>query len=237
MGWTLVTGGAKRLGAKLCLDLSAEGHSVLVHYRTSKKEAEEVVETCRSLGAIAEMIQGDFSTMSSTEDFIRVCRTNFPSIRVLINNVGNYLVKPASKTSIQEWNAIFQSNLYTPFALSSAFLNSLCENRGSIVNIGIAGLEGMRADIYSTAYMSAKMALLMLTKSLAKETASQGLRVNMISPGYLENAIDLPQDPAHLPMERAATLDEISRLVIYLLNEQNNYITGQNIEVAGGVRL
>lgn len=236
MGWTLVTGGAKRLGAKLCLDLAAHGHAVLVHYHTSQREAKEVVDACRSLGATAEMIQGDFSTTASTEDFIRMCQKLFP-IKILINNIGNYLVKSASNTTLEEWCAVFQSNLHVPFALSRAFLPSLCQHQGSIINIGIAGVGNMRADTYSTAYTAAKMALLMLTKSLAKEMAPKGLCVNMISPGYLENAIDLPQDVTQLPMERAATLEEVSRVVMYLLDEQSRYITGQNIEVAGGVRL
>lgn len=237
MGWTLVTGGAKRLGAQLCLDLAANGHSVLVHYHTSHKEAEKVVEICRSLGVSAEMIQGDFSTPETTEHFIRNCQKLFPSIQVLINNVGNYLVKSASNTTTEDWNAVFQSNLHAPFALCRAFLPSLCQNHGSIINIGIAGISSMRADTYSTAYMSAKTALLTLTKSLAKEMASNRLSVNMVSPGYLENAIDLPKDIFQLPMQRPALLTEVSQVVIFLLNEQNRYITGQNIEVAGGVRL
>lgn len=236
MGWTLVTGGAKRLGARLCADLAVLGHSVLVHYHTSETEALEVVEVCRSLGVAAEPIKGDFSTSASTERFIEICLERYP-IRVLINNVGNYLVKSASQTTVEEWNAIFQSNLHTPFALSKAFLPSLCQFRGNIINIGIAGLVSMRADTYSTAYMSAKMGLLTLTKSMARELASKGVRVNMVSPGYLENSIDLPKDITHLPMHRAATLEEVSRAVTYLLNEQSCYITGQNLEVAGGVRL
>lgn len=237
MKWTLVTGGAKRLGAQLCLALAAKGYSILLHYHTSQREAQMVVEACRSFGGAAEMIPGDFSTSESTESFIRDCQARFPTIKGLINNVGTYLVKPASNTTINEWNIVFQSNLHTPFALCRAFLPSLSQNGGSIINIGIAGLEGFRADVYSTAYLSAKMALLVLTKSLAKEMASKGVRVNMISPGYLENAIDLPKDLTLLPMQRPALLSEVSQMVIYLLDEQNRYITGQNIEIAGGVRL
>lgn len=237
MKWTLVTGGAKRLGAQLCLDLAAKGYSILVHYHTSQREARKVVEACRALGVAGEMIQGDFSTFESTNDFIRDCQARFPLIEGLINNVGTYLVKSASNTTIEEWNSVFQSNVHTPFALCRAFLPTLSQHRGSIINIGIAGLEGLRADVYSTAYMSAKMALLMLTKSLAKEMASKGVRVNMISPGYLENAIDLPKDTTIFPMQRPALLSEVSQMVIYLLDEQNRYITGQNIEIAGGVRL
>jgi len=236
MGWTLVTGGAHRLGARICLDLAERKHSVLVHYHTSHQEAESVVKACRSLGAVAEMIQGDFTTIATTEAFIKKSQGHFP-IKALINNVGNYLVKSASNTTVEEWSALFQSNLFVPFALSRAYLPTLCQYEGSIINIGIAGIDRVQANTYSTAYMSAKMALLMLTKSLAKEMVSKRVRVNMVSPGYLENAIDLPEAVGHLPMGRPGTLEEVSRVVMFLLEETNSYITGQNIEVAGGVRL
>ena len=237
MQWVLVTGGAKRLGAQLCVDLAAEGYSILVHYRTSKEEAYEVADRCRSFGVHAEAIYGDFSSQAGIEYFIRTCQEQFTSIKVLINNVGQYLVKPASKTTLEEWHAIFQTNLHVPFALCSSFANSLCRHKGSIINIGIAGLGNVRADVYSAAYNIAKTGLWTLTKSLAKELAPSGVRVNMVSPGYLENAVDLPDDLTTLPMSRAALLSEVTRAVIFLLNDQNGYITGQNIEVAGGVRL
>lgn len=237
MRWALVTGGAKRLGAQLCLDLAAKGYSVLIHYHTSRKEAEEVAENCRSLGAQAEIFQGDFSTSAGVDEFIRVCHVRSPSIEILINNVGSYLIKPASVTTLEEWNAIFQSNVHTPFALCRAFLPSLCQNHGSIINIGVAGINNIHANTYSTAYMTAKMSLLMLTKSLAKEMAPKGVRINMVSPGYMEDGLDLPKEVDRLPMKRLAAFSEVSRVITDLLEPQSSYITGQNIEVAGGVRL
>lgn len=235
MKWTLVTGGSKRLGAELCLSLATQGYSILVHHRDSREDAEEIALRCRKKGVEAEVIQGDFSSMESTADFIESCLKSYPDIKNLINNVGNYLVKPASETTPEEWNSLFQTNLNVPFALCQAFLPSLQKNKGSIINIGVTGINNIHADVKRTVYSATKMSLLMLTKSLARELASSHVRVNMVSPGYLENAVDLAG--AVLPMGRPASLEEVSRVVSFLLDERNGYITGQNIEVGGGIGL
>ncbi len=235
MKWTLVTGGSKRLGANICLALASQGDSILVHYRNSKQQAEDIASQCRKLGVEAKTIQGDFSSMESTRSFIQNCMKLYPEIKTLINNVGNYLVKPACETTPEEWCELFQTNLNAPFALCQALIPSLKAYRGNIINIGVTGINNIHAEVKRTAYSATKMALLMLTKSLARELASSHVRVNMVSPGYLENAVDLAE--AVFPMQRPAYMDEVSRVILFLLNEENSYITGQNIEVGGGIGL
>ncbi len=235
--WTLVTGGAKGLGAAICLALAEKGLPILVHFRNSEQDAKNVTAACRAFGISAESIQGDFSSPDNVTAFILRCRERYPSIGNLVNNAGSYLVKSAAETSMEEWNDIFQTNLHAPFALSRAFLPALRETRGSIVNIGVAGAGRLAADTYSTAYLAAKTGLWMLTKSLAKELAPEQVRVNMVSPGYMENTIDLPSNAKALPMGRPAALGEVARVVAFLADEQSSYITGQNIEISGAVRL
>lgn len=235
--WTLVTGGAKRLGAEICRTLAAEGHSLVIHYNTSGREAEEVAAVCRRFGIQAETLQGDFATRSSAEDFMARYLSRYSETQYLVNNVGNYLKMSAAETSVTEWEALFQNNAHTPFLIMRALSEPLKRHQGAIVNLGIAGLEKIQADQCSTAYSCAKLSLLLLTRSLAREWAPFHLSVNMVSPGYLENSIDLPQDLSLLPMRRAGSLKEVSRLIAFLLHPDSRYITGQNIEVAGGVRL
>jgi NAD(P)-dependent dehydrogenase (short-subunit alcohol dehydrogenase family) len=235
MKWTLVTGGSKRLGAATSLALAKRGNPVLIHYRNSRQEAEAVAAACKKFGVDAEVIQGDFSTLESTMAFIEKCLKSYPEMKTLINNVGNYLIKSAAETTPEEWNALFQSNVNAPFALCRSLLPSLRACRGNIINIGVAGANNIHADVKRTAYMAAKMSLLMLTKSLARELAPFQVRVNMVSPGYLENAVDLPN--AKMPMQRPASLDEVLNAIFFLLDEENSYITGQNIEVSGGLAL
>lgn len=236
MKWTLVTGGAKGLGAEICRTLAAQGGSIAIHTRKSYEEAMALKAQCQRLGGNAEIIEGDFSSLDGIEDFIERCGERFQDIAAVINNVGPYLTKSAASTSLREWDALFQANLNAAFAISQSCMSSLAANHGSIVNIGMAGIGRQQAEVASTGYRLAKMALLMLTKSLAKEWAPLGISVNMVSPGYLENAVDLPSNEK-LPMGRPATLREAAEIVAFLLDPHHHYITGQQIEVAGGVGL
>lgn len=235
--WTLVTGGAKRLGAEMCRTLAAKGHSILIHYHTSNQQAEQVVEECLALGVNAACICGNFSSRKGTEIFAQEVLKRYPQVRFLINNVGNYIIKKGTETSIDDWYDLFETNVHAPFILSRAFIPSIKESRGAIINIGTTGIDHIHGDSYSTAYSCTKMALLMLTRSLAKELAPSLVRVNMVSPGYMSTAVDLPEDVSTLPMHRAAIPPEVAQVVAFLLEDSKSYITGQNIEVAGGLNL
>ncbi len=237
MNWTLVTGGAKNLGAEICRTLAAQGHSIVVQYRYSESEAQAVAQSCRDLGVEAEIIQGDFSSIETTVLFIVNYLARFRETKYLVNNVGNYFIGTALQTPLLKWGELFQNNVHVPFALIQALAPSIKKNQGSIVNIGVAGLAHGRADIYTTGYSCAKEALCLLTKSLAKELAPAHVTVNMVSPGYLESSVDLPKDVSALPMQRPGSLTETAQLVAYLLSPAASYITGQNIETAGGLRL
>ncbi|NGX53690.1 MAG: 3-oxoacyl-[acyl-carrier-protein] reductase FabG [Chlamydiae bacterium] len=223
----LVTGGAKGLGAAMCTELAQRGHSLVIHYNQSQRAAEELAEKWQ-----AQTIHGDFSTPAGVEAFIENYRDRFPSTQGLVNNVGNYLIASASKTTDLAWRDLFQINFFTPQALIQALLPSL----KSVVNIGTAGLHSTKAESYATAYMATKAALWFLTRSLAKELAPEGVTVNMVSPGILETSIDI-EKVSKVPMKRAASLKEAARLVGFLFEKESHYITGQNIEVAGGFKL
>lgn len=232
----LVTGGAKGLGAEICLHLAQNGHDVVIHYRQSEKQAHALAEKCRSYKVNAETIFGDFSSVESVEKFIAAYTQRFSETKGLVNNVGNYLIAPSVDTHIHQWLDLFQTNFFTPIILTQALLPSLRKQKGSIVNIGTVALESNRGFTQSPAYAASKAALLFYTVSLAKELAHDFIRVNMISPGYMENAVDL-KEAKDLPLKRPAYLQEVAQFVVSLFDPKNAYITGQNIEIAGGVGL
>ena len=231
--WALVTGGAKRLGAALCVAIAEQGYSVAVHYRQSFVEANEVVAICRAKGVEAIAIQGDFSSPENIKTFTLSYLEQFPQTSLLVNNVGTYLIGSALQTSIDDWLNLFQVNLHTPFMLSSLLAETLIRNRGQIVNIGASGLRRNSAHCYSSAYTLAKEGLWGLTLSLARELAPHNVRVNMVSPGLLDNSVD----NYPIPMHRPGHDSEVCRVVTFLLDPASAYITGQNIEVAGGLGL
>jgi NAD(P)-dependent dehydrogenase (short-subunit alcohol dehydrogenase family) len=236
--WTLVTGGAKGLGAEICKTLAMRGHNILIHYRSSYEEAISIKDVCCAYGVKADIIQGDFSSLEQVNAFIMTLQERFPdSVANLVNNVGNYCISHPLETADEEWLALFQTNLHAPVALMRALMPILVLLKGSIVNIGVAGINHVPSDVYSTAYTASKLALWMTSKALAKEFAPKGVRVNMVSPGVLENAVDAGSAIKSVPMGRLGLLKEVARVVAFLLDDDNSYITGQNIEVGGGVRL
>lgn len=237
MAWTLVTGGGCRLGAQICQILAQAGHHPIVHYRHREAEAWEVVRLCRAFGRQASAIQGDFSTLDTTQEFIERYTKAFPETENLINNVGNYFIQSALETSLEKWTELFQVNLHAPLALIQALKPSLISFKGSVINLGVSGLLSGRANTNCTAYYLTKMGLWQLTRSVARELAPNGVRVNMVSPGQLEISIDLPIDFSKIPMQRPAHCKEVGRVIAFLLHKENAYITGQNIEVAGGLGL
>lgn len=226
----LVTGGAKRVGRAIALKLS-EQKPIVVHYNRSKKEALQLVEECKKRGFHAAAIHGDFSTHQKLLNFIERYQSHFPDTYGIVNNVGNYLRLPLTSTTEKMREVLFQTNLHAPYALISALLPSLILTKGRIVNIGTCG-----PHTQAPVYRETKRTLYDLTRSFAKELAPHFVTVNMVSPGFLEQSIDLP-DVKTLPMRRAATFDEIAEMVAFLFCEKGAYITGQNIEVAGGIGL
>lgn len=226
----LVTGAAKGLGKATILALASKGHDVVIHYRTSFSEASDLLKECRQFPIQAEIIQGDFNTLDSLNDFITRYTYHFPHTKGLVNNVGNYLIAPLQKTKPNQWLDLFQTNFFAPLFLTQALLPSL----KSIVNIGLSGLEGRKGFTQTTAYATTKAALLSFTLSLAKDLAPQGIRVNMVSPGYMENSLD---QPTTLPMNRVATLQEVAQIIATFFDPSTAYITGQNLEIAGAYGL
>ncbi len=153
---------------------------------------------------------------------------------LLVNNVGNYINKPINEFKSDEWHELFDSNLHSAFYTSQKALQELRKSKGAILNIGFASIENLEPSLKTAAYEAAKTSLLIYTKALAKAEAANGVKINMLSPGYLENSVDHPQVGIKkgIPMGRLASLEEASELAWFLINSE--YITGQNIELAGG---
>lgn len=220
----LITGGAKKLGRTLTLAVSKK-YPVVIHYKNSKLEA---MELQKEIGA--EIIYGDFSSQEGIMSFVHEHKKRFPKTEGLIHNASHYLFgsfteAPMDK-GLMQWNTDFLTALILARELSSSLKN--------IIFLGIAGIMHSLSDTRTSFYTLSKLNLLMLTKSLAKELAPKHVRVNMISPGYLEDSIDQPKS---LPMQRPAKWLEIAEAVLFLLDPKNSYITGQNLEIAGGVRI
>ena len=229
----VVTGGARRLGRHLCEVLSARGYRTVAIYRTSAGDARELVES----GGAARALQADIGVHADVERAFKDIAANEGRVDLLINNVGNYNPQDVTVLEPAGWDATIAANLSGAYYCCFHAIKLMPEG-GQIISIGMAGLEGIRANRRGTDYYVSKTGLLVLTRALASGYASRKIRVNMVSPGQLENSIDLPApDKLGLivPLGRAGTLEDISDAVEYLLDA--SYVTGANIDVAGGYRL
>ena len=121
MKWTLVTGGAKNLGAVICLELARQGYSVVIHYQNSEENAQSIAREYAKYNVRAEYIQGDFSTEESTQEFFRKISKEYSKTQNVINNVGNYFVGSSLKIPLDQWYQLFQTNLHPLISSFVAF--------------------------------------------------------------------------------------------------------------------
>jgi len=231
----LVTGGARRLGAQLCLRLAQAGWDLVVNYLSSEEAAGKLVNQLRGLGAQARAIQTDISSSSDVATMFASVLATEGRLDLLVNNVGNYEPKPLTELTASDWDSCIATNLSGAFYCCREATALLQASGGQIVNLGYAGVDALVGNPDATAYQVSKTGLLVLTKSLAAALAPK-VRANMLSPGQLENSIDLPEDlEATLPIGRAGRLEEVADALLWLV--EANYVTGVNIDVAGGYRL
>ena len=231
----LITGAAKRLGKDLAIHFGKQGFFVWIHYNNSKKEAEEVLKLINSSDGIGELIQGDISQYSQAKSIANKIKLKGGSLDVLINNVGKYSTGDITKFSIQNFESIINTNLLGSYYMIHELHPLFNKEGGNIINIGYTGINSLAASKQATAYSISKTGLYILNTSYAEALAEKNIRVNMISPGHLQNSIDLPKDiKTSIPLGRSGTPKDILDLVDFIISPNATYITGQNIEVAGG---
>jgi NAD(P)-dependent dehydrogenase (short-subunit alcohol dehydrogenase family) len=233
----VVTGGARRLGRHLCLMLASRGYDLVVVYRESESDARSLEQAVASAGRRARVRAVDVAVERQVaEVFAEIARED-GRVDLLVNNVGNYNPQHVTTLDPAVWDATIATNLSGAYYCCHHAL-PLMRAGASIVNIGMAGLEGLRANVHGTDYYVSKTGLLVLTRALAAAYGERQIRVNMVSPGQLDNSVDLP--PADeigqwVPLGRPGSLHDVAQAVEYLLDA--SYVTGVNLDVAGGYRL
>ncbi len=233
----VVTGGARRLGRYLCTALAARGYDVVILYRDSEADARSLEQQILATGQRARARAVDVGVERQVAEVFAEIAREEGHVDLLVNNVGNYNPQHVTRLDPAVWDATLATNLSGAYYCCFHTL-PLMPSGGSIINIGMAGLEGIRANVHGTDYYVSKTGLLVLTRALAAAHAGRNIRVNMVSPGQLDNSIDLPPPEKigrSVPLGRAGTLEDIAQAVAYLLDA--TYVTGVNIDVAGGYRL
>ena len=229
----LVTGSSRGLGKDIALCLADKVAGVIVHLGSNWKAAAHVVKQVETKGKLSACFAADLTKEEQAFSLIRRAEEKFGRIDILINNFGPMLVKHWEKLNSEDWDRMFRSNLGSAYFCLRAALPGMRKRRwGRIINLGFSRVEQLVAYRYILPYAVAKTGLLILTRSVAMSVASEGITVNMVSPGLMEGGI-LPKD-RNIPAGRLGRFEDISHAVQFLVSEEAQYITGTNLVVSGG---
>ena len=230
----LITGSLVRTGRYLALKMAENGASVCVHGRQTVTDVPQLLDELRDVGApSASFVAADVTDPDQVQRMARMVSDEFGSIDTLVNNVGVYDPKPLADIDARHWRWTFAGNLDATFYCAQAFMGQLLSHpRSRMVNLGYASCDRFRPAAKGTAYQIAKTGVHLLGQSLARAHAGSGLTVNTLSPGQLENSVDLPED-GDLPSGRACRLEELAQALLYLVSPQADQVTGANLELAG----
>ncbi|MFQ5567157.1 MAG: SDR family NAD(P)-dependent oxidoreductase [Paracoccaceae bacterium] len=231
----IVTGGARGLGRHLCLRLAEAGYDILVNYLTSEAAAARLAAGLGELGAAAWTCRADVGQDGEVAALFDAADGTGRALALVVNNVGIYNPIALREIDGGQWERTIATNLNGAFHVCRQALGRM-RSGGQIVNIGVSGNQLNQAEGFATDYYVSKAALLQLTRALAAEYAPDGVRLNMVSPGQLANSIgELGGAPGLVPIGRDGSFEDVWRAIEYLLAA--DYVTGANIEVAGGYRL
>jgi NAD(P)-dependent dehydrogenase (short-subunit alcohol dehydrogenase family) len=233
----LVTGGARRIGRAIALALAQAGTDVAITFRTSKTEAEQTVREIESLGRRALAIECDVRSEASVRQAIATTISQFGRLDVVVNNAAVYETVPLEQITLEQWDAVFETNTRGPFLVAREALPHLGAVQGRIVNIGSLG--GLHAWAGHGHYSASKAALHMLTKAMAKSFAPE-VSVNCVAPGWIEmdevQGVQSARFAAKTPMKRNGTAEDVAQAVLFFATGPD-FVTGQILAVDGGLGL
>ncbi|MCG7334580.1 3-oxoacyl-[acyl-carrier-protein] reductase [Sporosarcina sp. ACRSM] len=235
----IVTGGSRGIGAAIAKELARKGAQVAINYQSNVESADAVVKAIEEEGGNSYAIKADVSNANDIQQFIGAVKERFGKIDILVNNAGITRDKTFRNLSEEDWNEVIDVNLNSVYRTTSVVINEMLEQKyGRIINI--SSIIGQAGGFGQTNYAASKAGLIGFTKSLALETAKNGITVNAVCPGFIatEMVSAMPEKVldsivSKVPMRRLGEVDEIAEAVVYLATA--NYITGQTINVNGGL--
>ncbi len=234
----LITGAAKRIGKEIARHFAKKGAHVLIHYRNSRKEAEELAQELKLLKIKTHLYQADLTRQNDIQKMVTQILKENEGVDILVNNASIFYPTPFGKITEKDWDQFFAANLKAPFFLSQALAPSMKKKgRGHIINI--ADWSGLRPYTGYLPYCTSKGALITLTQGLAKTLAPE-IRVNAVCPGPILPPPDFTEDEKEKVAQntllgRWGNPEDIAKMVVFLAEQE--FITGSYHLVDGGESL
>lgn len=233
----LVTGGSRGIGKACAIELAKAGYDIAINYAGNVDAANKTVEELKALGVQAEAFKFDVSDKDAAAAGIDEILAKFGRIDVLVNNAGITRDGLFMRMSDENWDAVINTNLSSAFYVSQPVVKVMMKQRsGAIVNM--SSVVGVSGNAGQANYSAAKAGLIGLTKTLAKELGSRGIRVNAIAPGFINTDMTKDLDTSKftdfIPLKRLGEPEDIAKAVKFLAVDAG-YVTGQVLEVDGGL--
>jgi 3-oxoacyl-[acyl-carrier protein] reductase len=237
----LVTGASRGIGAAVAEKLAQCGAAVAVNYAGSAEAAGRVVEAITSQGGRAVPLQADVRESSQASKLVEETIAQLGGLDIVVNNAGITRDGLVMRMSDEDWSAVIDTNLNGVFHVSRAVARPLMKQRSGVI-VNVASVIGLLGNAGQANYAAAKAGVIGLTKSLAREFASRGIRVNAVAPGFIETDMTatLPESVRDTARGQIAlgdfgTAQDVSNAIAFLASEEASYITGQTLAVDGGM--
>ncbi|WP_272511491.1 3-oxoacyl-[acyl-carrier-protein] reductase [Bacillus altitudinis] len=237
----VVTGASRGIGRSIAIDLAKKGANVVVNYSGNEAKANEVVDEIKALGQQAFAVKADVSNAEDVQALMKQTVDIFGSIDILVNNAGITKDNLLMRMKENEWDDVININLKGVFNCTKAVTRQMMKQRsGRIINV--ASVVGVCGNPGQANYVAAKAGVIGLTKTTAKELASRHITVNAVAPGFISTDMTDKLDEnvqtemlKQIPLARFGAPEDISNVVVFLASEGAGYITGQTIQVDGGM--
>lgn len=237
----LVTGASRGIGAAIAKKLAARGFMVIINYGHSSAAAEEVRNQIEQAGGQAVLMQGDVSSGDDVDRMFKDIKKTWGRLDVLVNNAGINRDTLLVRMKEDQWDAVLSTDLKSVFFTTKAAASLMMRQRsGSIINI--ASVVGITGNAGQANYAAAKAGVIGFTKSVAKELAARGIRVNAIAPGFIETDMTdaIPEKIREgmletIPLRRGGKAEDVANAVAFLASDDAGYIIGQVLKVDGGM--
>lgn len=241
MKCAIVTGGSRGIGKAICLKIAEEhDYHLLINYNSNETAALETLKEVEALGGTGEILKFDVADANQTQQVLTEWteKNKNAIVEVIVNNAGITKDNLFMWISQDDWSSVINTSLNGFYNVTHFFINPLLRNRfGRIVNIvSVSGLKGTPGQ---TNYSAAKAAVIGATKALAQEIAKRNVTVNAVAPGFIEtdmtDELDQQELKKMIPANRFGKAEEVADLVSFLVSKKSNYITGEVININGGI--